>query len=244
MWHSPNPARICQIKLIPWVIQIRRQLLMSASMSCCLLSYVIGSKLKRFFGWVGLDIRENVVLQITWWRSWTKMEAILNQAPSWTGVKVVMWFWPMAAAIFFDTSIRLFMVNHWFWILRGSSFAEGNILASRKFEELGQETTAKSRQERCNRNCKLETSLGQIRIWGYKYFWWFKCKIRSGIDQLGLFTFVFTEGKLLRDTKKSVQLLRSHLVLRYIFSGFPNSSTLVAFAFHLLIKKLILYSSY
>lgn len=49
MWHSPNPARICQIKLIPWVLLIQRELLMWASMSCCLLSYVIGVKLKKVF---------------------------------------------------------------------------------------------------------------------------------------------------------------------------------------------------
>lgn len=116
MWHSLNPARMCQIKLIPWVIQIQRELLMSASTSCCLLSYVIGSKLKRSFGWVSLDIREYVVQQTSRWRSWAKIEAILNQALSWAGVKVVMWFWRMAVTIFFDASIRLFMVRHWFWI--------------------------------------------------------------------------------------------------------------------------------
>lgn len=64
----------------------------------------------------------------------------------------------------------------------------------RKFKELGQETTAKSRQERGKRKYKLKTSLGRIRIWCYKHFCWFKCKIRSGIDQLGLFIFVFAEG--------------------------------------------------
>ena len=116
MWYSPDPASIYQIRLILWVIQIQRKLLMSNSMSCCLLSYVIGSKLKRLFGWVALDIIKYVVLQTAWWRSWTKIEAVLNQVLSWTGVKVVMWFWPMAVAIFFDTLIRLFTVPHWFWI--------------------------------------------------------------------------------------------------------------------------------
>lgn len=70
--------------------------------------------------------------------------------------------------------------------------------ALRKSEELGQETTAKSRQERGNRKYKLKTSLGQIRIWDYKHCWCFKCKTRSGIDQIGLFIFAFIEGKLLR----------------------------------------------
>lgn len=36
--------------------------------------------------------------------------------------------------------------------------------ALRKIEGLGQEKTAKSRQERGNRKCKTKTSLGQIRI--------------------------------------------------------------------------------
>lgn len=69
--------------------------------------------------------------------------------------------------------------------------------ALRKFEELGQEITAKSRQERGNRKYKLKTSLGQIKIWDYKHFWCFKCKTTSGIDQIGLFIFAFIEGKLL-----------------------------------------------
>lgn len=37
MWCSPNPASICQIKLVPWVNQAQGELWMLDIMKCCLL---------------------------------------------------------------------------------------------------------------------------------------------------------------------------------------------------------------
>lgn len=130
-----------------------------------------------------------------------------------------------------------------------------------KSEELGQETIAKSRQERGNKKCKLKTSLGHIRIRGYKNFWWFKCKIRSEIDQLGLVICLFRRKiavchkwkhpsfKLSSGIKIPFFLLLGFLFvlvlllgfligwLGFFFClGFPNPSTGAAVTLHLLIK--------
>lgn len=104
MWYCPNPANTCQIKLVCWVNQIQGELWMLASMGCYFILF--------FLVWVGLGCGVYGVLQGEGAGYTCKLFSV--QVPSWTELKAVIWFWPVAAAISFSASISLFVVCHWF----------------------------------------------------------------------------------------------------------------------------------